>query len=202
MKRNLFEMDETEKSRILEMHQTATSKQYLTEQVKPEISNITITDYATKKGPEIVNVAGKSGVAFPKTSADGKPTKGDIAAKNNSVVMVNLGGNYFLVIGQMGKIDENNNVIDSKPGAQIFEIIKSTNSFGSNVKYITNTLNPQNGYWLIATICKSINKSTPSDTFKTYRQTFIDTFKLASSLGITPLNEKTLDAEVQKYLLS
>jgi hypothetical protein len=32
MKRNLFEMDETEKSRILEMHQTATSKQYLTEQ--------------------------------------------------------------------------------------------------------------------------------------------------------------------------
>ena len=53
MKRNLFEMDETEKSRILEMHQTATSKQYLTEQKGLHRTNITLA--LPSSFPSLVN---------------------------------------------------------------------------------------------------------------------------------------------------
>lgn len=53
MKRNLFEMDETEKSRILEMHQTATSKQYLTEQKDLHRTNITLA--LPSSFPSLVN---------------------------------------------------------------------------------------------------------------------------------------------------
>ncbi len=200
MKRNLFEMDETEKSRILEMHQTATSKQYLTEQSNSDIVNITITDLIKQPKPVRVNISNAKTIAFPTvTGENGEPLKGNIGVKNMESVIGKI-GNYYLLIGKVGVLDDKLNVQNTKLGAQLFTIPIAETSAGKPVRSMTNLLNPTNGPFLISTICKAIDSSKPYDVFTQNKQNFIDLYKLSEELGVSPLKLDTLDNDVKKQM--
>ena len=57
MNKNLFKVDDSEKMRILEMHQLSTNRHYLGEQVDPEASSAPVsTDNEYVNNPDIVNI--------------------------------------------------------------------------------------------------------------------------------------------------
>jgi hypothetical protein len=58
MNNNLFKIDDSEKMRILEMHQSATSRHYLGEQVAPATTTTTTTAAAPATAPSPTDIPG------------------------------------------------------------------------------------------------------------------------------------------------
>ena len=176
---------------IRRMHQLSSYKEgtTLNEQDgdNAQSSNVTLTDTfnGLSKEPEVLEAKdGNDTIAFP-PATDGIPIEGNYGVKTKKSVILSLGGGYYLVIGNIGKLDKNNKVVGEKPMAMVILTSKFNGvELGGSPVRIYETFKVNSLPLLTAQISKIMDKALAARWFEGHKDILVKTFKMTSSYGI------------------
>ena len=198
---------------IRRMHQLSSYKEgtTLNEQDgdNSQSSNVTLTDTfnGLSKEPEVLEAKdGNDTIAFP-PATDGIPIEGNYGVKTKKSVILSLGGGYYLVIGNIGKLDKNNKVVGEKPMAMVILTSKFNGDGAGSPVRIYKTFKVNSLPLLTAQISKIMDKALAARWFEGHKDILVKTFKMTSSYGIDTsiLDDPNLSAflkETKRYIQS
>ena len=153
-------------------------------------TNVTLTkvfnEFSTE--PKVLETDdGSETISFP-TAANGMPVEGDHGVNNRDSVILNIGGNAYLVIGNIGTLDSNMKVSGEETGALVILTSKHTgDGAGSPVRNM-----PQNKLLQVRSLPKltsdlskkMVSDGNPGNWFLKNKDMLVKAFKMASSYGI------------------
>ena len=153
-------------------------------------TNVTLTkvfnEFSTE--PKVLETDdGSETISFPPAS-DGMPVEGDHGVNNGKSVMLSIGGNAYLVIGNIGTLDSNMKVSGEELGALVILTSKHTgDGAGSPVRNM-----PQNKLLQVRSLPKltsdlskeMVSDGNPGKWFLKNKDMLVKAFKMASSYGI------------------
>ena len=183
MNKNLFKVDDSEKMRILEMHQLSTNRHYLGEQVDPEASSEPVsTDNEYVNNPDIVNIQSE----ITKLNGIVSKFKSPFNLKSYGLIGVNRGNISMLQLVKY-KIDSSGR---SSIASVVFEIHlgQTEKSFSSGSQFSNENVNRINTTDAQTLMTKIVNDITM----------FSAKFSLGDKITLWAANSITIERNPKK----